>query len=237
MMRDPSTAAGMLADGSGTATSNSAIQQLAAVCAAGGMSSGSHYAELTLVRATRCYYVGLSSASLNVEAPSHKRHDFWGVDGQSGCLCHDKTRFEWPGMQAFAVGDVVGMNLDCDRGELTLYKNGQRLGIVTSELPKEELFWAVSLRVAKDSVALAIKPPPHSTDELDAFARDDAIGKYGFDCRVGQQCKLADRSGKILKLSSVSVGGAGGFFEGQARVRWAGGTESGWVPISELRGV
>jgi hypothetical protein len=227
----------MLADGTGTATSNSAIQQLAAVCAAGGMSSGSHYAELTLVRATRCYYGGVATASLDVEAPSHKRHDFWGVDGQSGCLCHDKMRFEWSGMQVYAAGDVVGMNLDCDRGELTLYKNGQRLGIMTSDLPKEELFWVVSLRVAKDSVALAIKPPPHSVAELDTFGRDDAVDKFGFDCRVGQQCKLGDRYGKILKLPSVSMDRAGGFFEGQAKVRWADGAESGWVPISELTGV
>ena len=35
---------------------------------------------------------------------------------------------------AFAVGDVVGLLLDCDAGTLTVKKNGKRLGVAATSI-------------------------------------------------------------------------------------------------------
>ena len=66
----------------------------------------------------------------------------------------------WPGMQTFAVGDRAGVLLDCGAGSLTMYKNGQRLGVAVANGVAGDLHWAASLGGNGTSVRLAALPPP-----------------------------------------------------------------------------
>ena len=51
---------------------------------------------------------------------------------------------EWEGMQSARMGDRVGLLLDLDQGSMTVYKNGERLGVMVSGL-SGEYCWAVVL--------------------------------------------------------------------------------------------
>ena len=46
---------------------------------------------------------------------------------------------EWEEMARYKQGDVVGLLLDFDRGTLTAYKNGERLGVTVSNAEVAEL--------------------------------------------------------------------------------------------------
>ena len=39
---------------------------------------------------------------------------------------------KWPGVQGFAVGDRCGVLLDRSASSLTMFKNGQRLGVAVA---------------------------------------------------------------------------------------------------------
>ena len=66
---------------------------------------------------------------------------------------------DWPGQQPFAVGDRCGVLLDCGAGSLTMYKNGQRLGVAVANGVAGDLHWAASLDNGT-SVRLAALPAP-----------------------------------------------------------------------------
>mmetsp|Transcript_1606 Transcript_1606/g.2207 ORF Transcript_1606/g.2207 Transcript_1606/m.2207 type:complete len:376 (-) Transcript_1606:135-1262(-) len=50
---------------------------------------------------------------------------------------------EWDGMESIGDGDTLGMLLDLEAGELTLYKNGRRLGVMKDGLDGEYCWYCV----------------------------------------------------------------------------------------------
>ena len=62
---------------------------------------------------------------------------------------------------AVAEGDVIGLLLDLDVGSMTVYKNGERLGVMSGEtVLSGEYCWAASLHTKHDLIRLESKPPP-----------------------------------------------------------------------------
>ena len=54
---------------------------------------------------------------------------------------------DWDGRQGAVEGDRVGLLLDCERGQLSIYKGGKLLGSVSSPLGSRKLRWLVQVRV------------------------------------------------------------------------------------------
>ena len=46
----------------------------------------------------------------------------------SGSTIHNNQAEPWDGQQDYDPGDIVGLELDCENGTLTAFKNGQLLG-------------------------------------------------------------------------------------------------------------
>ena len=63
-------------------------------------------------------------------------------------------------LQKFAAGDRCGVLLDCGAGSLTMYKNGQRLGVAVANGVAGDLHWAACLGANGTSVRLAALPAP-----------------------------------------------------------------------------
>ena len=77
-----------------------------------------------------CFYYTQSGAC-------HPRHKRTNGDGMG------RAR-KWEGMQAADHGDRVGMLLDLDKGSMTVWKNGERLGVMAEGLTGP-FCWAASL--------------------------------------------------------------------------------------------
>ena len=65
----------------------------------------------------------------------------------------------WEGMEDADEGDTIGLLLDLDEGTLSVYKNGERLGVMAREL-KGEYVWACSMGSEGDSCRIASAPMP-----------------------------------------------------------------------------
>ena len=82
-----------------------------------------------------------------------------------GLHCQGGNHRGWEGKAAYEQGDVVGLLLDLDRGTLTAYKNGGRLGVMVPNAEVAELgacpfCWAVDLFEKGDAVRIARGAPP-----------------------------------------------------------------------------
>jgi hypothetical protein len=53
---------------------------------------------------------------------AHDSEEFWGIFGVDGQHWHGGAACTWVGMQAFGVGDRMGLLLDCWDGSLTVYR-------------------------------------------------------------------------------------------------------------------
>jgi hypothetical protein len=63
--------------------------------------------------------------------------------------------------QTYGLGDVIGLLLDIERGTLTGFKNGARLGDIATGLTGLAPFcWALDLHAPGNSVRIEAKPPP-----------------------------------------------------------------------------
>ena len=72
---------------------------------------------------------------------------------RGGVRYPDQT--DWEGMQGAVKGDRIGMAIDLDEGSMTVYKNGERLGVIQSGL-NGEYVWAAcffrgTVRIAGNS--------------------------------------------------------------------------------------
>jgi hypothetical protein len=130
------------------------------------MRAGQHYAEFTLVARSvepafgPCMLFGVVTPRWDVEggtaADRQAGNCFFSTE--DGVLYPDGH--EWEGMQAAAeIGDRVGLLLDLDRGTLTVYKNGERLGVMVSGGLLGTFSWAVSLGYEEGHSA-RIEPAP-----------------------------------------------------------------------------
>ena len=68
----------------------------------------------------------------------------------------------WKGAQGMSMGDTIGMLLDLDAGSMTVFKNGQRLGIMAQNLAGP-LVWGIDFDHAAHGVRIEAKAPPKST--------------------------------------------------------------------------
>ena len=57
-------------------------------------------------------------------------------------------------------GDRIGMLLDLDQGSMSIWKNGERLGVMQAEGLTAPFCWAVSLYQSGDSARIESAPAP-----------------------------------------------------------------------------
>ena len=72
---------------------------------------------------------------------------------------HPSAHLSLPPPFCFAT-QAVGVLLDCGAGSLTMYKNGQRLGVAVANGVAGDLHWAACLRHNGHSVRFAALPAP-----------------------------------------------------------------------------
>lgn len=112
------------------------------------------------------------ASGLDLERGGRFQAGFWGVENHNGRMRWSSTgrkRFEaWEGQQGFRKGDTIGLLLDCDAGSLTVYKNGDQLGVAVRDgqyglqaLAHGGLCWCVDQHCA--SVRVMRKPLPSTS--------------------------------------------------------------------------
>ena len=109
------------------------------------MRSGRHYAQFTVVAGDYMMF-GVIRPGWGVEGGVDAEY----VDGHCFYYTNGGYRFParhaWEGMQgAKKQGDRIGMLLDLDQGSMTVWKNGQQLGVMQAEGLRGPLCWAASL--------------------------------------------------------------------------------------------
>ena len=109
------------------------------------MRSGCHFVRFTVLQGADILF-GVIRAGWDVEGgvePSDATDHcfYWTLDGT-----HMPDHFNWEGMQdVMEQGDRIGMLLDIDQGSMTVWKNGEKLGVMVAEGLSGPLCWAVLL--------------------------------------------------------------------------------------------
>jgi hypothetical protein len=148
----------------------------AAACEGPPMHEGVHYAEFSLLRlgSGSRMLLGAYCDPVDLElSPVRWGARFCGVYSRGGHLRLGGRWLRWPEMAAFKEGDVVGLELDCDRGRLSVYLNRGLLGEATASVGGGELRhlaaaggglrWVVGLETNGDAVRAARRAPPSQT--------------------------------------------------------------------------
>ena len=78
--------------------------------------------------------------------------------------------YDWEGVQTAKQGDRIGMLLDLDQGSMTVWKNGQRLGVMKAEGRTGPLCWAARVGSRGDSARIESAPAPPSPTEAELAA-------------------------------------------------------------------
>ena len=141
------------------------IENKGALCSNWVMVSGRSYAELDIVKSEAGkVFFGVARPRTAADAETGLSNNEWGIVGHSnGQFCHvplhrgvvgkgdpaAKHGVDWEGQESFGEGDTIGLLLDSDRGEMTVYKrernpadpftqHRRRLGVASRTLPKNE---------------------------------------------------------------------------------------------------
>jgi hypothetical protein len=130
------------------------------------MRAGRHFAQVVLDGLLMGF--GIFRPWMDVE----NGKDLFAADGN--CVLHTASgRYfpgfrSWKGMCSLEAGDVIGLLLDLDQGSLTVYRNGERVGIMVAEGLAGEYCWGVSLCLPQVSARIqsAPAPPSPTADEL-----------------------------------------------------------------------
>ncbi len=124
------------------------------------MSEGKHCVEFTVLKG-EYLYLGAMAADWDAENVSDvEQAEHGGVFySTNGGKCYPSGE-DWNGSQsAKQEGDRIGMLLDLDDRCMTVYKNGERLGVMESNLATGVDFcWAASFHTKGDSVRIERKP-------------------------------------------------------------------------------
>ena len=70
-----------------------------------------------------------------------------------------ETSIFWEGFERFGEGDTAGLLVDLNRGRLTVYKNGRRLGVAKAGLAGKYCFFT-SLFGRRDEISIVRETPP-----------------------------------------------------------------------------
>ena len=137
------------------------------------MRSGRHFAQFMVMEGGSNMFLGVIRPGWDVEggesAFNVDAHCFYRTYGGHRC----PSPSNWEGrLGAIADGDCIGMLLDLDQGSMTVWKNGEKLGVMVAEGLSGTLCWAVSLYDQGEIVRIA-SPPAHvpaspTEEELDA---------------------------------------------------------------------
>ena len=75
--------------------------------------------------------------------------------------CRWPGEHDWEGMQTARVqGDRIGMLLDLDQGSMSVWKNGERLGVMQAAGLTGPLCWAAATAMQGDSARIESAPIP-----------------------------------------------------------------------------
>ena len=137
------------------------------------MRSGRHFAQITVVTGEHLYF-GVIRLGFDVEGGG----DASCVNGHCLYYAGNGQRYPgasaWEGMQtATEQGDRIGMLLALDQGSMTVWKNGEQLGVMVAEGLTGPLCWAVSLYHGAGTSARieSVPAPPSPTEEELAAAK------------------------------------------------------------------
>jgi hypothetical protein len=93
-------------------------------------------------------------------------HCFYRTDDGN---CHPGD-FAWEGMQPAWEGDCVGMLLDLDQGSMSIWKNGEKLGVMQRDGLSGPLCWAVTMASSSARIESAAAPISSTEEELQLAA-------------------------------------------------------------------
>jgi hypothetical protein len=123
---------------------------------------GRHHARFTLLRSQWATFVGVIRGGWDAEGGNR------AFDVKSHCFHNTANGYrypgpnhDWEGMQGAVQGDTIGLTLDLEEGAMTVYKNGEELGVMATGL-QGGYVWAVSMFNAGDSICIESGPtvPP-----------------------------------------------------------------------------
>ena len=102
-------------------------------------------------------------------------HGAHNMDSHCFYAAHNGRHFpgfsDWEGRQtAMDQGDRIGMLLDLDQGSMTVWKNGELLGVMQAEGLSGPLCWAVSSAYAGSSARIESAPALASPTEEELAA-------------------------------------------------------------------
>ena len=156
----------------------------AAMTADAPMREGKHYAEFDLLSS---HLVTLGVADLRFDPFGEERMATateygWGYRAWDGKHSHASSWSAWDGMQPATCGDTIGLLMDCDAGTLCVFKNGEWLGVLCTNVAglsggggeqgagRPELCWIAQLWV--DGAAVRVRReerPRESSREIAAM--------------------------------------------------------------------
>ena len=106
----------------------------------------------------------------------------------AGKLYRDRRKSDWDGARGAEVGDVIGLLLDLERGSLSVYINGTRLGVMVSSGLEGPLRWAVDMlgqgskaRIASSTLDLSTELKGLRLSELKKRAREAGVDEDKLD--------------------------------------------------------
>jgi len=130
------------------------------------MRSGRHFAQFTETVGDRFVAFGVLRPGWGVRVGA----DAFNVDGH--CFYYTRSgnrlpgRHAWEGMQgARKQGDSIGMLLDLDQGSMSIWKNGELLGVMQAEGLTGPLCWGVSMGFQRCSVRIESAAVPVTINE------------------------------------------------------------------------
>ena len=130
------------------------------------MRSGRHSAQFTVVAGRNMFFGVVRPWGVPGVAVANimKGHCFYYTAGTR----HPGTH-AWEGMQdAKGQGDRIGMLLDLDQGSMSVWKNGELLGVMQADGLSGPLCWAVELYQGSARIESAPAPPSPTEEELAA---------------------------------------------------------------------
>ena len=188
------------------------------------MRSGQHLAEFTW-DGDGDVMPGVMGAGFDVENKNSHTHE----GEHKGCVYYHKTgeRFpglgKWEGIQPAFKGDRIGMELDLDAGSMTVYKNGERLGVMQESGLTGEYVWAAvvnsgSVRIAGHSQGAEDFDPAFTEAclkwklkrlrERDAIPAAEAVGlrDWLFSAEAARLAQMPAEDEELGKIVHDSVG-------------------------------
>ena len=119
-----------------------------------------HYAQFTVMSGSDMFF-GVIRPGWDVEngVGAHRE------DGHCFYDTYDGRRFpapsDWEGKQAAKEqGDRIGMLLDLDQGSMTVWKDGQQMGVMVADWLTGPLCWAAVVAEPGDSARIESAPIP-----------------------------------------------------------------------------